>query len=147
MTKADEILTIFFLVALLIVGVCLGYGLGEKHLHVTSSIPSVIFVRGHRWDVVENADTDKVLDKAGLYAVTDCTQQAIFIQEGLSSGNERDTLLHELLHAGTCEDGSIHNLYWNSTDEKDHQGIYKISNYLSELLYENPDLVKYLVSR
>lgn len=132
----------------LLVALCIGFGYW-LHCPVVenASIPSSVFIRGHQWGIIENQPTDIFLDKADVYAFTDCTQQAIFVREGMSNANERDTLLHELLHAGTCDDGKPDNLYWNSTSQESHEGIYKISNYLSELLYENPDLVKYLVGK
>jgi hypothetical protein len=69
----------------------------------------------------------------------------IIVRNSLTYGNQRDTVLHELLHAGTCsEDGQVHNLYYNSSSEEAHEGIYKIADYMTSLLHDNPEFARYL---
>lgn len=101
-------------------------------------VGEAVFIRGSRWGIVVGKK-DEILDVLGMYALTDCPSKRIYVHSSLTIANQRDTILHELLHAGTCdEEGKLHNKFYNSDDEADHAGIYKIANYMSELLHEKP---------
>jgi hypothetical protein len=103
-----------------------------------------VFVRGDRWGI-QVGKADAMLDMLGMYGITDCRSKKIFVRSALSFENQRNTILHELLHAGTCdEQGLSHNKFYNSDSEENHEGIYKIANYISELLITNPELSPYL---
>lgn len=169
-TKIDNVLTGWFIVFVMVVsfavGGILGYSFVEgttQTVSKTNEIPDIIFVRGHRWNVAQGLTVisgpdgkpetvDAVLDELGekekFYGITDCPENVILIHSDLSRANERDDLMHELLHAGTCDGatGKIDNFYYNSTDQQQHEGIYKISQYITELFHENPELVKYFIS-
>jgi hypothetical protein len=135
----------------------LGVLLGVSGLHCFQSaeVPShlitypdlsrhFIFVRGNRWSLEIEGPND--LQKYNnTYGTTDCSTKTIYLEDGLGYLVQRDALLHELLHAGTCDkSGKTHNKFWNSTTEADHEGIYKISDYLSTLLHDNPELSHFL---
>lgn len=128
-------------------GISIGLPRAPASFATHTATPTLIFVRGHQWVVVENKESTKFLTDNNLAGYTDCAQNAIFLTQKETAADERDTLLHELLHAGTCEDGKSNNLYWNSTTSEDHEGIYKISDYFSDLFYENPELAKYLAGQ
>lgn len=110
----------------------------------TTPMPNHVYVRGHEWNIVRDPYDDAILDMRSEAGETDCKRQDIFIRSHMIEPEQRNALLHELFHAGTCEDGDVYNLYWNSTSEATHEGIYRIADYLSDLLHENPDLTKYL---
>lgn len=104
----------------------------------------VFMVRGDRWGVLFGTEDD-MLDLMGDYGLTDCAKKKIYVRGNLNLSNQRDTMIHELLHAGTCDEGGrSHNLYYNSTSEASHEGIYRIADFMSTLLANNPGLNKYL---
>jgi len=106
---------------------------------------NAVFVRGDRWNILVGTKDD-VLQVESAYGYTDCSQQNIYIASSLTYGNQRDTILHELLHAGTCDtDGNLRNTYYNSDDG--HGSIFKIANYISTLLHDNPELARYLAGQ
>lgn len=103
-----------------------------------------IFIRGTKWTVLFGTE-DEMLDLMGFYGQTDCTKKKIYVRGSLDYVNQNDVILHELLHAGTCDEaGKSHNLYYNSTTETDHEGIYKISDFFTILFHDNKDLAKHL---
>jgi len=110
--------------------------------------PHILFIRGHRWVVI--LDETNYMDNHHIFGETNCKDEEILVKSGLTVANQRDTLFHEILHAGTCtesKDGDVNNLYWNSSTPEKHEGIYRLSQYLTELFYENPELVKYLAGQ
>lgn len=103
-----------------------------------------IYIRGSRWVLLIGRE-DEMLDLMGMYGETNCSTKKVYIHGSLDLSNQRDTVIHELLHAGTCdESGHVHNKFYNSENEADHEGIYKIADYFTTLLHDNPDLGKYL---
>lgn len=109
------------------------------------AIPYSIYIRGHAWNIItQDKSNDKIMSVAGVDGLTDCKRHDIFLSDYQSSSSMRNSFIHELLHAGTCADGDVHNLYWNSSSEDAHEGIYRLADYLSDLFHENPQLTKYL---
>lgn len=108
-------------------------------------MPKGVYVRGELWRIHQVTDL-AIPDNGSVYTgVTDCKEHEILIQIYIPQAIQRETLIHELLHAGTCFDNDdVHNLYWNSKTEEGHEGIYKLGWYLSDLLKENPELTAYL---
>jgi hypothetical protein len=105
----------------------------------------VVYVRGTRWAVFVGSE-DALLDLLDMYGITDCKKQAIYIRGSLTLANQRDSVLHELLHAGTCDTaGDTHNMFYNSETAGGHEGIYKIAGFMSTLLHDNPELANYLI--
>lgn len=167
MNKINNILALICVGLAAVIGALIGYDYKDSVVPVKNvvkyDIPDVIFVRGHRWNTAEGLTVisvskgkqetvDEYLDDLGkgekFYGITDCPDNLILIHSNLSRANERDDLMHELLHAGTCDGatGRIDNFYYNSTNEEQHEGIYRISQYITELFHENPELVKYFIS-
>jgi hypothetical protein len=91
--------------------------------------------------------SDEILNFHHALGETYCQDATILVKKDLPYAEERDTVMHELLHAGTCtesKDGKIDNLYYNSSSQDSHEGIYRIAQYITELEYENPELTHYL---
>lgn len=104
---------------------------------------NVVMVRGNRWGIAFGVN-DAVLDMLGMYGITDCANKMVYVHGSLNAANQRDAVLHELLHAGTCDEaGKSHNKFYNSETEAGHEGIYKIADYMSTLLHDNPELATY----
>lgn len=103
----------------------------------------MVMVRGNEWAVLFGSE-DPILDLAGFYGITDCAHQKIYIHGSLNMANQRDSVLHEILHAGTCDEaGNSHNRFYNSDTDAGHEGIYKIADFMSTLLHDNPELAIY----
>jgi hypothetical protein len=66
----------------------------------------------------------------------------ILVDPAQAKSQERDTLLHELLHAIFDTSGLAHS--WQNADEED--AIRRISPLLLDVLRSNPKLVEYLVA-
>lgn len=108
---------------------------------------TALFIRGTRWSLLVGTK-DEELDRESSYGQTDCPNYTIFIRGDLNYENQRDTIFHEALHAGTCDTkGYLHNTYYNSPNALTHEGIYKISQFTTELLSSNPELARYLAGR
>jgi hypothetical protein len=103
-----------------------------------------IYVRGTKWIFLVGTD-DEMLDLMGMYGETNCATKKVYIHGSLDYMNQKNTIVHELLHAGTCdESGHVHNKFYNSESDVDHEGIYKIADYFTTLLHDNPELAKHL---
>lgn len=113
------------------------------HTYANGSIET-IFIRGDRWSIAVGI-FDDVLDNGGFIGYTECEDKTIYVHGSLTYMNQRDTVLHEILHAGTCDtEGNPHNKFFNSDTEAGHEGIYKIAHYMTEVLHDNPELATYL---
>lgn len=146
------------MILLFIAGVLLGKSFVPSPPKLQPNIPvlpvaypdnsnTVVFIRGERWGVWFGAK-DEFLNFANVYGLTDCKPKHIFIENGLNYENQRDTFFHELLHAGACgPDGNLKNKYYNSETENGHEGIYKISQFTTELLHTNPELARYFAGQ
>lgn len=106
----------------------------------------LLFIRGQRWSV--QIQDNVFFRLSGAYGITDCKRKVIYLEPNLEYMAQRDALLHELFHAGTCDEaGVIHNKFWNSESEEGHEGIYKISDFMTSLLHDNPELGRYLIGQ
>lgn len=105
-----------------------------------------LFVRGERWYIVIG-QKDEVFDMINVIGYTVCGGHTIYIHNGLNYENQRDTIFHELLHAGACGSADVWNKFYNSETETGHEGIYKISQFTTELLHTNPELARYLAGQ
>lgn len=111
-------------------------------IRVGTAMPTVIDVNGIEWHVQFMRFKDP-----GLQGLTRCEKRVIELKEdGVRS---REALLHELLHAQVCHyvekdhDFEPDNLYYNSTDNEKHEGIYNIAAVVSQLLARNPELAQW----
>lgn len=122
-----------------------GCGRPVPTLYPNDSVVSV-WVLGNEWRLTFGKHDD-ILDMLRAYALTDCAHKSINIHNNLTYMNQRNTIFHELLHAATCDEaGQVHNYYFNSTDEDSHGGFYKIADFTTTLLHDNPELAKYLTN-
>lgn len=106
-----------------------------------------LFIRGNRWtlEVTEQSPFDIF---SNAYGFTDCKARKITLKSNLDYTTQRDAIIHEVFHAGTCDtNGKAHNLYWNSSTEISHEGIYRISDYLTQILHDNPEFTNYLAGQ
>jgi hypothetical protein len=111
------------------------------------TIPNQLQIRGERWGVFQ---INKKSPKDGRMAETDCDNHEIniYLPSFRTKDQIRQSLFHELLHAGACgkEPEGLDSIYWNSYSDApaEHNGIDRLSSYLEDLFRSNPDLEKYL---
>ena len=87
------------------------------------------------------------IDRAGQemsnipWATTEHRKGKMVVSPGLEANQERDTMLHEVLHA--C----IHAIGLNAYQKKDEQEqlVRSLTPILLDTLRRNPDLVEYLL--
>ena len=143
----NKIIIVMLYLSLVVFGFMFGKhfsSLPQQTLLFADNSNTAVYVRGDRWAIL-TGNHDALLNIINAYGITDCANKQIYIANSLSKGNLREVVLHELLHAGTCDNkGQTHNLFYNSSSPENHEGIYKIADYISSLLSNNPDLSKFL---
>ncbi len=89
----------------------------------------------HEWVTYEVITDDVMLGPIYLEGLTMCHARIIILR----TGTERETLLHETMHAVACELGL-------DTEQraKGHEWIYRLSPGLALTLAHNPALIKWL---
>lgn len=147
--KAPRTKLIFFAL-----GLCAGMVAGmfaisqnAQPVHAAAAImPTALDVNGTNWAIEQVPIGQVPAEKAD--GATNCGMRHIWIAKGYNGSAERRLLMHELTHAMVCtgaDNGfSAANMYYNSTTNDDHEGIYKFTILWSELLQRNPGLALYL---
>lgn len=116
--------------------------LGSASLRfLNKPMPTNIDVNGVQWHVQVVSTIEG--PTSGVVGYTECSLKRIYLTK---DGKDRQTtLLHELMHTAVCKDDfDVNNLYYNSLTNGGHEGIYKTSEILEELLRRNPALAAYL---
>lgn len=81
----------------------------------------------------------------GIVGHTSCSARTIVIARNGLGIRRQTILMHELSHAAVCgDDFHPNNMYYNSTTNEDHEGIYKFAEIWSEMLRRNPALARYM---
>ena len=101
------------------------------------SLPKKIKVGAMRFEVRLASE----LADDGKYGATNVWGQSILLQPGQAADFERDTLLHEVLHAIVAESGLR---AWFTDQDKEEELIRVLAPALLEVLRENKSLVGYL---
>jgi hypothetical protein len=100
-------------------------------------------INGKSWVLYDvEKETDKsfkeFLEMKHAQATTDCDHNQILYTS--TSTDLRNTLWHEIFHAGACPADST---YWNSKSDDDHQGIYKLASFIEGFTRSNPEFLKW----
>jgi hypothetical protein len=110
---------------------------------VVPQMPTQIDVNGVQWRI-------QIVPTLGsLVGNTDCGRRVIYISA--LSIDKHTVVMHELSHAVVCMGADMrfisNNLWFNSTNMEEHEGIYHFAELWSELLERNPALAAYLGSK
>lgn len=107
--------------------------------------PMQLLIHGERWNLFigDNAERMSLLGELGE---TKCQVHAILIAGGLDRIIQRETVIHEMLHAHTCDEkNEAHNDYFNSEGQSGpHPGLDKIATVIATFGNDNPELAPYL---
>ncbi len=102
-------------------------------------IPVVLYIDGLEWRVFRVG----VLVNPKNMAETNCETHTITYKPMNSRGMLKNSLLHEVFHAGACSHGG--NDWWNSGKEpNDHPGIYHLADFTYEFSQTNPEFIDWL---
>lgn len=135
-------------IAVLTLGVGIGHKFGMRasepsEQFYTDHLPNVAYVDGIRW-YISKGDGDQELDLISAYGVTDCKRKIILIHSGMTLSGERDTLLHELMHAHVCINDAPDNHFYLSEDG--HGTIAKTSQFIQQLFRDNHELGEWFIN-
>lgn len=109
-------------------------------LAISAPVPKTAVINGDVWQIIE---VGRINNNFTLSGYTDCKLKTIELLKSDSDEEKAETLIHEVLHAVTCENGEINNDKWNNDDEA-HQGIYFGGRVLTAFIQDNPEVVRYV---
>ena len=109
-------------------------------------IPKVIHIGPHPYTVVvdeERINKESVEAKTRLLGYCDSERSEMILRPGQSDSQQKDTILHEVLHAITHQTGIQHEL----GDDDEEKMVVRMTPLLLLVLQSNWDLVEYLAIR
>jgi hypothetical protein len=111
-------------------------------LFLALAMPHGALINGDPWLLLEKK---VVHNNRYLLAWTDCAIRVIEVRTDQTDQDKADALVHEVMHALTCDAfGNTNNDLWNNETEY-HDGIYWGAPRLLRFLQDNPQVVKYLM--
>lgn len=110
-------------------------------------MPTLIHINGEAW-AIKLVGHD-ALAKSTTLGTTMCGTREILILKDLSPYDKAETIVHEVQHAFTCENGLTHNSRFNNDDVQEHCdghcGIYFAGPKWHQFIRDNPELMKFIV--
>jgi hypothetical protein len=103
--------------------------------------PAHVRINGNRWTIKH---FDRATDFPDLDGYTNCSSHTIYYR-GPRNQDLQWIMWHEFLHAGACFGPEYDGHYWDNPDIKKHEGIYRLTAYLHELMRDNPELARWLI--
>lgn len=92
-------------------------------------IPDKVKIGPLFFKIVEKEDVS-----GSFYGLEDFNNSTIFLNKDITLDHKVVILLHEILHV-------IFDLHGIDCDEDNHKIVYLVSNYLSQVLIDNPELL------
>jgi len=107
--------------------------------------PFALNIRGERWTIWSGAvvpDFEKELKDRGAMGMTYCDKK-IIVYDPQETQDLRNTLWHEIFHAGACDRGG--SVYWNSKSDEDneHPGIQNLADFMEDFSRTNPTFIRW----
>ena len=113
-----------------------------SRINAHAPLPSSLVINGQSWTVAPNAFSDDPM----LSGETDCDKHYIWYQPTNDFDDLKNTLWHEVFHAGACAQGGWK--YWNSeSNSGQHSGIYHIADFLTQFQKDNPEFIEWEMSK
>lgn len=108
-----------------------------------NKMPKIVYVDGVRWQI-ETGWHDEEMEAIEAFGLTQCDIHVIHLHSNLTEAQERDTLLHELMHSHVCDgNGKLDNDAWSRLGG--HASIAKFSQFFPALLRANPELAQFML--
>jgi hypothetical protein len=108
-----------------------------------SGMPKIVYVDGVRWQI-ETGWHDEEMEAVEAFGLTQCDIHVIHLHSNLTETQQRDTLLHELMHAHVCDaTGKIDNDAWIRSGG--HGTIAKFAQFFPALMRTNPELARFML--
>jgi hypothetical protein len=103
-------------------------------------IPSQLNINGETWRVIRVRDF-KAADSA---AQTSCQIKVIFYLPTEPPSLLRNSIIHEIFHAGACLHGG--DTWWNSInpDREKHDGVYHLADFWTAFARSNPEFMEWI---
>jgi hypothetical protein len=120
------------------------------HSAVTEDgVPTEINVNGEQWDIVkvkmfaEDIGKDQKDKPSDSLAKTFCRNKTITYIDHQSGQALRNSLMHEIFHAGDCLHGG--DTWWNSENPTadDHPGVYHLGEFMTNFALANKPFMKW----
>lgn len=108
-----------------------------------SGMPKIVYVDGVRWQI-EQGWHDEEMEAVEAFGLTQCDVHVIHLHSNLTKTQQRDTLLHELMHSHVCDgSGKLDNDYWSRNGG--HAAIAKFAQFFPALMRTNPELAEFML--
>jgi hypothetical protein len=108
----------------------------------TNGLPEIFYIGPDKWQIIR-------VDTLGsnIEGITVCSEKAIFYISNVSKLQVKDTIWHEIYHAGACKRGG--STYWNSQSDNpnDHHGIDHLGEFNATFVQDNPELINWLIKK
>lgn len=111
-----------------------------------AKMPNLIKIDGVPWGI--KLVEQKQMDDKSYIGQTECGAREIFILKSLNGYDRAETVIHEVLHAFTCDFGLVHNEKLNNLVDDDcdgHCGIYYLAPKLQKFMRENTELMRWIM--
>lgn len=114
-------------------------------------VPIFVRIDGNLWQIWHAGNLDEGRSPASIKkhgyvtATTECATHTIFYITEDDPKALRDTILHELFHAGACGKPG-NDSWWNSRSfgQYDHPGIYHLAAFMGPFIRDNPQMIHWL---
>lgn len=108
-----------------------------------SGMPKIVYVDGIRWQI-EQGWHDEEMEAIEAFGLTQCDIHVIHLHSNLTETQQRDTLLHELMHSHVCDsNGKLENDAWSR--DGGHGAIAKFAQFFPALMRSNPELARFML--
>lgn len=106
-----------------------------------TSLPTSLLINGERWSVVKVAEYEPGSTST---AETNCAARTITYIRAQKRGDLKESIMHEIFHAGACVHGG--DTWWNSInpDNHHHVGVYHLGQFMAEFAPANPEMMEWL---
>jgi hypothetical protein len=103
-------------------------------------IPARLNINGESWYVVRV----KNFSDSELAAQQSCQARVIWYLPSDAPSELRNTIVHEIFHAGACLHGG--DTWWNSINpnQKTHEGVYHLADFWTGFARANPEFMEWL---
>ena len=104
-------------------------------------VPMLLNINGEMWGVVRA----KSFEDSELAGVAFCQAKAIAYLPSDAMSVVRETLVHEVFHAGACTHGG--DTWWNSENPNSihHEGVYRLGSFWTGFARANPEFMEWLI--
>jgi hypothetical protein len=113
----------------------------SSQIVLVAPLPYSLTINGQRWLL---RDKEEIVND-GADGMTDCAAHTIWYSFEVDGDKsvERETIWHEIFHAGNCEEVPSEGTYWQRVTFGDaqHQEVYKLGQFMPSFVHDNPEFM------